>query len=132
MHKYFYRTLAILVVVLLLVACIPGSAENTLSKKPVIVWIIKFEEHEETEEFFSELMTNKFLVIHPEVTVIGSALTADELLERFKADAQLGLGPDLLMSTSAWIPELAEMGLLQDLNGRDDIDTSIVLPGRWA
>jgi len=76
-----------------------------LSKKPLLVWLIQFEEREEGEQFFSELMANRFLVIHPEVEVIISSMADEDLLERFQTDAQLGLGPDLLVGASIWVPE---------------------------
>jgi len=122
----YKRTLVALVAALLLVACIPGSAEKTLSKEPLIVWTTLPPQYmeEELEKRFDESFDD-FLTIHPEVTIIRSSVVYDELLEKFKTDAQLGLGPDLLIAHSSWVPELAEMGLIQDLSDRDDIDTSI-------
>jgi ABC-type glycerol-3-phosphate transport system substrate-binding protein len=120
--------LAVLIAALLLAACSPGASENTSLNEPLIVWLILpvqfMEQEEEIGKFFDEWVDD-FLIIHPEVTIIHSILPHDELLEKFKTDAQLGLGPDLMIGPSMWVPELAEMGLIQDLSGRDEIDTSI-------
>ena len=125
MCNRFSMILAIVVAALLLAACSPGSQEKTLSKKPIIVWTtFPGQLEEEVEELFDEYV-HDFLVIHPEVTIIHSAVPWDELLEKFKTDAQLGLGPDLLIGPSFWVPELAEQGLIQDLSNRDNVDTSI-------
>ena len=128
MSKPFYIILAVLTTALLPAACSPAASENTLSKEPIIVWTTLPPQFvkEELEKRFDESFDD-FLIIHPEVTIIRSSVVYDELLEKFKTDAQLGLGPDLLIGPSFWVPELAEMGLIQDLSDRDDINTSIYL-----
>ncbi len=127
MCKRFHITLVVIIAALLPAACSPGASESTLSKEPIIVWTsFPGQLEEDVEKLFDEYV-NDFLVIHPEVTIIRSAVPWDELLEKFKTDAQLGLGPDLLIGPSFWVPELAEMGLIQDLSNRDDIDTSLYL-----
>ncbi len=129
MCKRFCITLAaLLTAALLLAACNPGSSEDASLKEPIIVWNVLPAQlmEEEMEKIFAEFVDD-FLVIHPEVTIIYSTIPIDELLEKFKADAQLGLGPDLLFGSSTWVPELTDLDLLQDLSGRDDIDTSIYL-----
>jgi maltose-binding protein MalE len=117
MIKSFSRWL-LLSLALLMASC--TSSEE--SKGTVLLW----HSWPETQSAGLSQLIDAYETIQPDVEVIVSTFPSDdELLARFKNDAQLGLGPDLLIGPSDWLPELAQAGLLQNLNERAEaLDTS--------
>jgi len=121
MPKQFYRTLAAVVVVLWLSACQAGPADPAGLKGAILLWHPQLEEG---EEVFNQLAA-RFSAIYPEVTIVRTALPIDELHQEFLDQTELGFGPDLLIGDSRWVADFVEAGLIEDLSGREDIDTSI-------
>jgi len=127
MYKRFFEML-VLLLALSLVACGASSSEGRGLPEPLLVWSWwEGEEAAVLEELFKQ-----FMVIYPEVVIIHSPKplfeTVDQegLGEAFFSDAQIGLGPDLLIGRSIWIPTLVEQGLIKALSDRN-IDTSAYL-----
>lgn len=58
----------------------------------------------------------RFQAIHPEVVVKQQAFAnADELLAQFQIAAAAGLGPDLILAPSQWLPGLQAADLIDDI-----------------
>jgi len=73
-------------------------------------------------------LLGRFAAIHPDVKIIPIRVPPEQLYERFRMRASMGLGPDLLIIPSQWERDLAEAGLIQDLSDRE-LDTSLYLSG---
>ncbi|MEZ4708820.1 MAG: extracellular solute-binding protein [Caldilineaceae bacterium] len=56
-----------------------------------------------------------FQEIHPDVLVQVTYIPADEMLTRYLAAADSGLGPDIFLGAGEWTPQLAERHLIVDL-----------------
>jgi len=121
-HRRFYRIL-ILTIGLVLAAC--GSqqpAPEAALEGRILLW----HDWDEAQAQVLDRLIREFTIIHPRVTIIQSAIPQDELLERFRTRANLGLGPDLLIGSSDWVAELAEAGLIQDLSD-EELDAAVYL-----
>lgn len=57
-----------------------------------------------------------FHEIHPDIHVQVTYIPASEMLERYMAAADSGLGPDLFLGAGEWTPALAESHLIVDLS----------------
>ncbi|MEZ4660740.1 MAG: extracellular solute-binding protein [Caldilineaceae bacterium] len=56
-----------------------------------------------------------FQEIHPDVLVQVTYIPGDEMLTRYLAAADSGLGPDMFLGAGEWTPQLAERHLIVDL-----------------
>jgi arabinogalactan oligomer/maltooligosaccharide transport system substrate-binding protein len=74
-----------------------------------------------------EQILQQFMDIHPGVTIIATAIPANELLTRYENAAPQGLGPNLLIGDADWIPDLAAEGYIADF-GSDKVSSFNFLP----
>jgi maltose-binding protein MalE len=123
MYSRSCRIFALFVVILALVACNSSASENTELRGPILVWHPQIEGQ---EEVLDELLA-RFTAIYPEVAVVRKAYSEEELKRTFEVEAELGMGPTLLIGSSLWVPDYAEKGLIQNLSSRDDVDASTYL-----
>ncbi|AOS61229.1 extracellular solute-binding protein [Actinoalloteichus hymeniacidonis] len=56
----------------------------------------------------------------------------DQAINNYKTAAQAGQGPDVLRAEVAWVPQLAEGGLVQDLSDTDLADSADFLATPWS
>ncbi len=70
---------------------------------------------------------DRFAEIYPDARITRSTMPAEELVQRFRTRAAMGLGPDLLIAPARTIPELAQEELIQDLTPYIDVDPSVNL-----
>jgi len=108
-----------LIALLFLVACTGGSAENTELQGRVLLW------HTWSgadEDALNELL-DKFNDVYPEITVISISYTGQELREQFVDVALRGMGPDVIIGSQSWIPDLVDAGLIHALE-EDRLDLS--------
>lgn len=93
-----------------LVGCQANEADNGQLHGRILLW------HSWSEADTAVLgqMLQEFERINPNVTVIIAAIPAEELRARYEATVPQGLGPNLLIGSADWIPDLAEQGLIAD------------------
>ncbi len=97
-----------LIAILLLVACGGEPAPESELEGRVLLW------HTwsgSDEQALNELL-DKFNDVYPEVTVISISYSDEELREQFVDVAQRGMGPDVIIGSQLWIPELVDAGLI--------------------
>jgi ABC-type glycerol-3-phosphate transport system substrate-binding protein len=61
-------------------------------------------------------IVDEFTAVCPGNRVTLTYLPSNELHDRYVAAASAGSGPDLLLGSSSWLPQLAEQGLIQDIS----------------
>lgn len=71
-----------------------------------------------------DALLDRFRTVHPGVDVISVAIPGDQIVAEFKDRAPAGLGPDLLLVDAEALHDLAQVGLVADLAGREDVDPS--------
>ncbi len=106
-----------LIALLFLVACNPGQTQDTALQGRVLLW------HTWSgadEEVLNELL-DKFNDVYPEITVISISYSESELRDQFVDVAQRGMGPDVIIGSQLWIPELVDAGLIHAME-QDRID----------
>lgn len=104
--KYFVLSLLFL----LLVAC-SSSTDSQLSGR-VLLW----HSFAEADTVVLHQILDKFREIYPDVQVVSAVVPSDQLFERYQSAAEQGLGPDLLIGPNAWVSQLAENQLLEDIS----------------
>ena len=94
------------------VGCGNRAKDAAIPKGRILLW------HTWTgnEEEALDRLLGKFHDVYPELTVISAAYSEDELKAEFEDKVLQGLGPDLLIGTQRWLPDLAEAGLIQELD----------------
>ena len=100
-----------LVALLLLAACTDGSAQDSELQGRVLLW------HTWSgadEQALNDLL-DKFNDVYPEITVISISYSESELREQFVDVAQRGMGPDVIIGSQLWIPDLVDAGLIHAL-----------------
>lgn len=119
-HRWSSRLLPLLLLALcslpLLAGCqTPAAAVDDELQGRILLW------HSWDEENTAVLASilDQFRTIHPNVTIISVAVPPEELRQRFASTAVQGLGPDLFIGSSDWIPELVRAGLLEELSVYD-------------
>jgi maltose-binding protein MalE len=103
-------------VTLLCAACLPSpsTADPDRLQGRILLWHTWGEL--ETEALQGVIA--RFSAIHPGVNVRHQRFaTLTEMSEEFENAADSGLGPDLVSAPSSSVPTLAEMGLIDPLNG---------------
>lgn len=103
---------------LLLVACSASAQQPTPIQGRVLLW------HAWTGEKATALteVLARFHAISPDVVVKQQAFAnADDMLTQFQVAAAAGLGPDLILAPSQWIPALRSAHLIDEIG--------YVLPG---
>ena len=108
MHRF--SRYIVFVVALLLVACARPTASPEV-RGQIIVWHAWEDSRAET----LHALIDRFVEIYPDTTILRFAVPADQLVDRYRMRAAMGLGPDLLILPSGQIGPLAEEQLIQDL-----------------
>jgi arabinogalactan oligomer/maltooligosaccharide transport system substrate-binding protein len=98
------------------------GAEDTY--RPLSGRVLLWHDWSPVEEPVLEALLDKFRTVHPGVEVISVAVPGDQIVAEFKDRAPAGLGPDLLLLDSEALHELAQVGLVADLSGREDVTPS--------
>ncbi|UCC54299.1 MAG: hypothetical protein JSV68_10070, partial [Anaerolineaceae bacterium] len=96
------------IAVFLLVACGRSAPVNSEQEGRILLW------HQWSgadEETLNELL-DMFTEVNPEITVIGISHPSDSLKESFVDAATRGLGPDVMIGSQLWTPELADAQLI--------------------
>ncbi|MDX1417605.1 MAG: extracellular solute-binding protein, partial [Candidatus Promineifilaceae bacterium] len=101
----------ILIILLPLIGCQPGAAEDELSGR-VTLWHSWSAEDTITLESALAL----FEEIHPAVRVVSIAIPRDRILEEFIRSADDGLGPAMLIGNSNWTAELSRAGIIKPVS----------------
>ena len=117
--------------VALLLACFVLAGCGRQESKQLSGRILVWHSRSETETAALERIFDKFTGIYPGVDVISVRVPPQELRERYKRAAALGLGPDLVVGPSAWIPALADAGVIRPI-GTLPVATDAYLPNALA
>ena len=123
MDQRFCRIL-LLTIALLLSACRTSPPETEEGLQGHLLFWHFFQG--KTAEVLNDVL-DKYTQLHPKVKIVSESVPAAGISEKFIQQAQSGLGPDLMISTSYDIPLLIEAGILQQLNDYN-LDLSIYLP----
>lgn len=115
--------LILLLVTGMLVSCQARAAEPEAAHPGRIILWHSWREQE--EEALDSLLA-RFTAIYPELTVITARYAPDALKHEYLDKVAQGLGPDLMIGTQEWTPELADANLIRAL-APERIDTSIYL-----
>ena len=102
-----------------LTSCSNSTNDDSLPKGRILLW------HTWTgseEEALNRLL-DKFHDVYPELTVISTPYSAEYLKGEFEDKVIQGLGPDLLIGSQRWLPDLADAGLIQIID-EEELDTS--------
>ncbi|MDM8530646.1 extracellular solute-binding protein [Anaerolineales bacterium HSG25] len=115
MLKLFSRILIITIVTTLLAACqnfipIPGQDPDEL-RGTILIW----HAWEDNEAQVLDEILDEFTDTHPNVTIIRRTLADDVIIEEFSRLAASGLGPDILIAPADQAGDLAQAGLIQNL-----------------
>lgn len=105
-----HQFILILVVALLTGCQATQPTDNTL-RGTITLWHSWSEE----EAKILEQIVGEFLKVNPDVNVNVVAFPPERILEQFTQAGEDGLGPDLLLGSSDWIPKLADGGLLREI-----------------
>jgi arabinogalactan oligomer / maltooligosaccharide transport system substrate-binding protein len=107
--RRFSRCL-ILVVSLLLLACARPVASPEV-RGQIILWHAWDGSRAET----LNASIDRFVEIYPDAIILRSSVPADQLVDRYRIRAAMGLGPDLLIMPGGELGPLAADELIQDL-----------------
>ena len=107
------------IALLFLVACAGGSVEDSELHGRVLLW----HTWSGADEAALNELLDKFNDVYPEITVISISYTEPELRDQFVDVAQRGMGPDVIIGSQLWIPDLVDAGLIHALD-EDHIDLS--------
>ena len=121
----YWSHIALLLAYLVLAGC--GRQESNQLSGRILVW----HSRSETETAALERTFEKFTDIYPSVRVISVSVPLDELRERYGRAAALGLGPDLFIGPSDWIPSLADAGVIRPISTLP-VATDAYLPSALA
>lgn len=116
MVKRFFKLIPPLVLwgicLISLVGCGAASEQNSEDENNVSAdidgRIMLWHSWPEGEADALQAQIDSFERLHPDVRVVVAALSQDEILDRYKNTAALGLGPDLLLGNSRWLSTLVE------------------------
>lgn len=125
MYKTVCRIL-FLFVVLLLAACGYRSLESETLRGRILVW----HDWSGDEEQFLNNLLDKFIEIHPEVTIIRKVIPAEVFIDKFSRHAKASVGPDLLIADAFFARQFADAGLIQEIGGetfQTDVYRSTIL-----
>lgn len=106
------RWLALILLPLLVAGCTASEQSSTTIAGRVLLW------HAWNDQKAAALtdVLARFQAIHPEVVVKQQVFAnADEMLTQFQIAAAAGLGPDLMLAPSQWIPGLRAAELIADI-----------------
>ncbi|MEA3334924.1 MAG: extracellular solute-binding protein [Chloroflexota bacterium] len=97
-----------------------GREQDTGLRGRVLLW------HTWTGEEVQVLdqMIEAYKTLNPEVEVISIAMDEDRIFDTFADQSASGLGPDLLLVDAPLVYDMAQAGLIQDLNAYEDLDFS--------
>jgi arabinogalactan oligomer / maltooligosaccharide transport system substrate-binding protein len=93
---------------LILAAC--SAADDSAASGRIVLW----HDDDASMAVLDELV-ERFMEINPEIQVSALTVPQGEMLQRYRAAAELSLGPDLFIGDSTWIMELADADLIQPL-----------------
>jgi arabinogalactan oligomer/maltooligosaccharide transport system substrate-binding protein len=117
----------ILIIALLLPACDPAGAASTQAGGPQLNgYLLLWHDWTGPESSVLNNLLDQFQQLHPGVTVISMAVPSDQLVQSFTSRVAAGLGPDLVLADAGLVYQLAQAGVLRDVGGRTDIDTSLL------
>lgn len=126
-----------LIVIIITVGLISGCSSTDSSACPFVMdnstfdtnisgTIIVLSWWQESERQILNDIFTQFMDIYPNVKIVHNTYNTDNFetyIQRYIKQAELGLGPDMLIGMSHWIPELAEKELIEDIS-QCNIDTS--------
>ncbi len=101
-----------------LVSCL-GSGQSTTTDDPddldgrIMLW----HSWQGVEGEILQTAIADFQRVHPNVTIVVVQLGEEEILTRYQDTAALGLGPDILVGSSTWLPALRQnetIGILDE------------------
>lgn len=107
------RWLTLILLTLLVAGCTASDQPATTRAGRVLLW------HAWTDQKAAALtdVLARFQATHPEVVVKQQVfVTADEMLTQFQIAAAAGLGPDLMLAPSQWIPGLRAAELIDEIS----------------
>ena len=115
MLKLFSRILMITIVTTLLASCqniIPLLEQDSDELRGnILIW----HAWEDNEAQVLDEILDEFTDTHPNVTIIRRALTADVIIDEYSRLSASGLGPDILIAPADQAGDLAQAGLIQNL-----------------
>jgi len=126
-----------LIITIVMFGLITGCSNSTTTACPFVVdnstfdtdisgTIIVLSGWQEPEQQILDDIFAQFMDIYPNIKIVHNSYNRDTLnpyTQEYISQAKLGLGPDITIGMSHWIPTLAENGLIQDIS-QCDIDTS--------
>ncbi|MCA9950494.1 MAG: extracellular solute-binding protein [Anaerolineales bacterium] len=99
----------LLILLFWLIGCQTSTTnDNTLNGR-ITVW----HKRQPPESLVLETALNTFQEANPQVEIVSVYIPPDQFLDEFKDSAKDGLAPDLIIGSEAWLPELAEAGLIR-------------------
>lgn len=138
------NAVVVALVLLLLTACQAGQTNSDVITNRIWVW----HAWDENEAQVLTEVVNLYSELHPDTRVIVRPAISDDALRAFQQErlndalsredlllaeyleaARRGTGPDLLIGSSDWTRQLADAGLIRDLNQYADLSTRDFLPG---
>ncbi|MGB1251099.1 MAG: sugar ABC transporter substrate-binding protein [Candidatus Promineifilaceae bacterium] len=104
----FFALLFILSIIL--IGCTANDSDEDLSGQLLLWHSWGFKDRQTLNR-----ITDQFHEIYPDVEIITVAIPAEDLQERYRETAALGLGPDVVIGSDRWIPNYIEENLLQEI-----------------
>lgn len=89
-----------------------GCTANGENAGTLVVWHIL---DDEAEQAALDRVVTRFVDIYEDAEIILQYVERDELLDRYRTAAEMGLGPNLMLGQSDWVQSLARDGLIADL-----------------
>ncbi len=77
--------------------------------------ILLWHSFNEADATVLESILDSFGELNPKVTIQATYISPDTLLDRYQTASDSGLGPDLFLGPSDWVPMLARDGLIRQL-----------------
>ncbi|HSH01696.1 MAG TPA: extracellular solute-binding protein [Anaerolineae bacterium] len=93
---------------LLLVAC-QGVSSDQLQGR-ILLW----HSWEGADQELLDQVLDQFMEINPEVTIVSARIPEEQLKTRYENSAPQGLGPNLIIGKSDWLPDWARQDLIAD------------------
>lgn len=127
MWKTQSKHCVLLLVVMLLTAALAGCSRDASTDAALHGRVLLWHTWNEADTIVLENVIDQFEELHPGVVVITAAIPSADMPEQFTDAARQGLGPNLLIGSSDWLPALAAQGQLRDLRPLG-VDTAEFMP----
>ena len=115
-----------LITTILLIACGSNTPVDSEQEGRILLW------HQWSgadEETLNELL-DMFNEVYPEITVISISHTSAGLKESFIDAATRGFGPDVMIGSQLWTPELADAQLIRPVGRKTRSIQNLILTQR--